>query len=151
MPSERILRQIDRLLDEADAAISKFDWESVCQCAQAVLALDPANSDGAAILAAANRALGETSPASSVSALDPAPAVAPLDAGSLPCGQQPALGSHPATFADGRYRVKSFLGEGSRKKVYLAHDQVLDRDIAVAVIKSEGLDATTNTRITREA
>ena len=62
MTSERIQRQIDRLLDEAEEGISRFDWESVRQCAQAVLALDPGNSDGAAMLAAANRALGETSP-----------------------------------------------------------------------------------------
>ena len=139
MASERILRQIDRLLDEADAAISRFDWESVLQCAQAVLALDPASTDGVAILAAANRALGEMPPSS------PAPAHPPLETESHP-SQEP-----PASFADGRYRVKSFLGEGSRKKVYLAHDEVLDRDIAIAVIKTEGLDETTSTRMIREA
>ena len=145
MPSERILRQIDRLLDEADAAISRFDWEAVCQCAQAVLALDPANTDGAAILAAANRALGETSPASAASTLASGSAPAPLESEDLTFDQP------PASFADGRYRVQSFLGEGSRKKVYLAHDEVLDRDVAIAVIKTAGRDATTNTRLTREA
>ena len=44
----------------------------------------------------------------------------------------PAL---PASFAGGRYQVKRFLGEGGRKRVYLAHDTKLDRDVAIAVIK----------------
>jgi class 3 adenylate cyclase len=47
--------------------------------------------------------------------------------------------------------VKSFLGEGGRKKVYLAHDTKLDRDVAVAVIKTEGLDDAGMTRVKREA
>jgi class 3 adenylate cyclase/tetratricopeptide (TPR) repeat protein len=60
----------------------------------------------------------------------------------------PAL---PATFAEGRYEVKGFLGEGGRKKVYLAHDSKLDRDVAVAVIKTEGLDDAGLARVKREA
>lgn len=43
------------------------------------------------------------------------------------------------------------MGEGGRKKVYLAHDGVLDRDVALAVIKTEGLDEVSRTRVTREA
>src|SRR3989338_7964320 len=34
----------------------------------------------------------------------------------------------PPSFANGRYAVKKFLGEGGKKKVYLAHDTVLDRE-----------------------
>ena len=60
----------------------------------------------------------------------------------------PAL---PSSFAAGRYTVRSFLGEGGRKKVYLAHDTKLDRDVAVAVIKTEGLDDAGLTRVKREA
>ena len=45
--------------------------------------------------------------------------------------------------------VKRFLGEGGKKRVYLAHDSLLDRDIAFALIKTEGLDAASRTRITR--
>ncbi|MFQ6030122.1 MAG: serine/threonine-protein kinase PknK, partial [Dehalococcoidia bacterium] len=37
------------------------------------------------------------------------------------------------------------------KKVYLAHDSLLDRDVAFALIKTEGLDEVSRTRITREA
>ena len=60
----------------------------------------------------------------------------------------PAL---PASFAGGRYVVKGFLGEGGRKKVYLAHDEKLDRDVAFALIKTEGLDADGLARVKREA
>jgi class 3 adenylate cyclase len=60
----------------------------------------------------------------------------------------PAL---PASFADGRYTVQRFLGEGGRKKVYLAHDEKLDRDVAVAVIKTDGLDDAGLSRVKREA
>jgi archaellum biogenesis ATPase FlaH len=42
------------------------------------------------------------------------------------------------------------LGEGGKKKVYLAHDATLDRDVAFALIKTEKLDEVARTRITRE-
>ena len=57
----------------------------------------------------------------------------------------------PSSFADGRYQVTKFLGEGGKKLVYLAHDDTLDREVAFALIKTEGLDETSRTRITREA
>ncbi|HEY5638420.1 MAG TPA: protein kinase, partial [Dehalococcoidia bacterium] len=60
----------------------------------------------------------------------------------------PAL---PTSFADGRYQVNSFLGEGGRKRVYLARDSKLDRDVAIAVIKTEGLDEGGLERVRREA
>jgi serine/threonine protein kinase/class 3 adenylate cyclase len=47
--------------------------------------------------------------------------------------------------------VNSFLGEGGRKRVYLAHDTKLDRDVAFAVVKTEGLDAAGLARVQREA
>ncbi len=59
--------------------------------------------------------------------------------------------SVPTSFANGRYQVKKMLGEGGKKKVYLAHDTLLDRDIAIYLIKTEKLDETGRTRITREA
>jgi eukaryotic-like serine/threonine-protein kinase len=61
------------------------------------------------------------------------------------------LAPEPASFAGGRYRVKKLLGEGGKKKVYLAHDTVLDRDVAFAQIKTEKLDEDARTRIKREA
>ena len=81
MDSERIQRRIDRLLDQAEEARDRSDWE----------------------------------------------------------------------FAGGRYQVKQFLGEGGKKKVYLAHDTLLDREVAFALIKTEGLDQVSRTRIQREA
>ena len=60
----------------------------------------------------------------------------------------PAL---PISFAAGRYQVKSFLGEGGRKRVYLAHDTRLDRDVAIALVKTEGLDEAGLARVHREA
>jgi class 3 adenylate cyclase/tetratricopeptide (TPR) repeat protein len=67
---------------------------------------------------------------------------APPKASSLPL---------PVSFAAGRYQVQRFLGEGGKKRVYLARDQRLDRDVAIASIKTEGLDETGLTRVRREA
>ncbi len=47
--------------------------------------------------------------------------------------------------------VKGLLGEGGKKRVYLAHDTTLDRDVAFGLIKAEGLDVAARQRITREA
>jgi class 3 adenylate cyclase len=60
----------------------------------------------------------------------------------------PAL---PASLAAGRYQVQRFLGEGGKKRVYLAHDTKLDRDVAVAVVKTDGLDEGGVKRVQREA
>jgi eukaryotic-like serine/threonine-protein kinase len=57
----------------------------------------------------------------------------------------------PTSFVNGRYQVKKFLGEGGKKKVYLAYDTVLDRDVAFALIKTEKLDDASRMRISREA
>ena len=40
----------------------------------------------------------------------------------------PAL---PASYAEGRYQGRRFLGEGGRKRVYLGHDDRLDRYVAI--------------------
>src|SRR5205085_10554984 len=57
----------------------------------------------------------------------------------------------PTQIAGGRYVVQGFLGEGGRKRVYLAHDTSLDRDVAIALVKTEGLDEAARERVEREA
>ena len=57
----------------------------------------------------------------------------------------------PTSFANGRYQVKEFLGEGGKKRVYQAHDSVLDRDVAFVLINTEGPDDAPRSRILREA
>jgi hypothetical protein len=37
----------------------------------------------------------------------------------------------------GRYRIKRFLGEGDRKRTYLADDTVFSREVALALIKPD--------------
>ncbi|HEY33511.1 MAG TPA: protein kinase [Dehalococcoidia bacterium] len=69
---------------------------------------------------------------------------------SIPVPEAP-LSPEPTSFAGGRYQVKQLLGEGGKKKVYLAHDNTLDRDVAFALIKTEKLDDEARTRIKREA
>ena len=57
MPSERIQRRIDQLLDQADAALGSEEWGRVAALCGQVLALDPANSDAAPTSRPRRRAL----------------------------------------------------------------------------------------------
>ena len=72
-------------------------------------------------------------------------------AGPYPTAQATMPARHPTSFAGGRYEIRRFLGEGGKKRVYLSYDRVLDREVALAVIKSEGLDDSSRARISREA
>ncbi len=56
----------------------------------------------------------------------------------------------PLTFAAGRYTVTRLLGEGAQKIVYLVHDAALERDCALALLKTEVLDADSLARVRRE-
>ena len=127
MTTEFLQRQIVRLLEQAAEGLERLDWDLVRARAQAVLALDPENEDARGLLDAAARA-SRPSPVSP--------------------GPQETV---PTSFANGRYQVKTFLGEGGKKRVYLAHDTLLDRDVAFALIKTEGLDAEGRERVLREA
>ncbi|MFB3120389.1 MAG: hypothetical protein ACE1Y2_07665, partial [Stenotrophomonas maltophilia] len=134
MASERIQGHIDRLLGEVDEAMMQLNWEQVRDRSQAVLALDPNNQDALTFLAAAERALGGSTPST---ANDPTTPTPPATPAKTP--------DHPTSFANGRYQVKKLLGEGGKKKVYLARDTTLDREVAFALIKTEGLDETSRT------
>ena len=41
----------------------------------------------------------------------------------------------------GRYKIKSLLGEGDRKRTYLAEDRLLGRVVALSVIKPAAAQA----------
>ena len=103
MASNRVQRQIDRLLDEAEEAAALKDWDTVRDRAEHALTFDPQNADGIAFLNAADRALSD-------STLQPATSA-------------PNPNEQPTSFANGRYQVQRFLGEGGKKKVYLAKTQ----------------------------
>jgi hypothetical protein len=47
--------------------------------------------------------------------------------------------------------VERFVGEGAKKRVYRARDTRLDRDVAIALVKAEGLDEGARARVRREA
>ncbi len=57
----------------------------------------------------------------------------------------------PASFDRGRYRVRRLIGEGARKRVYLARDTRLDRDVAVALLRAENLGKADLVRFEAEA
>ena len=59
MASERVQRRIDSLLDEAEEAIGREDWQVVAARARAVLVLDAHNADARAYLTAVERQLRE--------------------------------------------------------------------------------------------
>ena len=102
MASERIQRRIDGFLDEAEDATARYDWDAVREAAQAVLRLDPDNGDALTFLAAANREPEGTSSTSPTLSMPPS-----------------QLQDQPASFANGRYEVKRFLGEGGKKTLHL--------------------------------
>ena len=100
MASERIQRQIDRLLDEAEKALNRGEWALVQDRAGKAAALDPNNADAKTYLAAADRAIESNSQPSA----SPAAEAAVVER------------SHPTSSANGRYQVKKFLGEGGKKR-----------------------------------
>src|SRR5712692_6185143 len=57
----------------------------------------------------------------------------------------------PASFGSGRYLVRRSLGHGGQKQVYLAKDNRLDRDVVIALLKTDQLAADSVPRLTREA
>jgi hypothetical protein len=86
--SERIQRQIDRLLDEAEAGITALEWHVVRDRVTAVLALDGINQDARTYLASAQKALAKATDQLETSS---------GDASSL---------LEPSSFANGRYDVR---------------------------------------------
>ena len=135
MASERIQRRIDRLLDQIEQEADQDNWQRVLDLAKQVLGFAPDDNDAKAFLGVAEERLSSTAIP---------PTLGPRASAATPVVDQ------PTSFADGRYQVKRFLGEGGKKKVYLAHDTTLDREVAFALTETEGLDDTSRTRIQRD-
>ena len=134
MTNERVQRRVERLLDQIDAAEAAADWHLVENLAKDILDLDEKNQEALAYQRAAERRLG-------IQTMDPGPVPSPYEQAA----------PQPTSFANGRYKVVKFLGEGGKEKVYLAHDATLDRDVAFAEIKTDDLDEAARIRVTREA
>lgn len=66
-------------------------------------------------------------------------------------GSESESWSVPKSFASGRYLIRRSLGQGGQKKVYLARDERLDRDVVIALLKTEELSADSIPRLIREA
>jgi serine/threonine-protein kinase len=143
MPSERVQRRIDRLLDDSEEAADRHDWDAVAEYARTALSADPANEDALTFQGMADAARSREAP---LSTSGTAPAPSPL-----PTGEGHGTTTIPTSFANDRYQVSKFLGEGGKKRVYQAHDTLLDREVAFALIKTEGFDQTSKERISREA
>jgi hypothetical protein len=118
---------VDRLLDQADEALEAQDWQKALESAEVALNFDPANPDAQAFVEAARHGL-------KVSDIDQPEPTEGLEHDAI---NVPTEFREPISFASGRYEVKSLLGEGGKKKVYLAHDTTLDRDVAFGLIKAE--------------
>jgi len=82
--------------------------------------------------------------------LEAALALSPTIPGAR-ASQQPLETSVPTQLAGGRYRIRRLLGEGVRKRVYLARDTRLDRDVAIALLRTDDLDPQGRARIDLEA
>ncbi|MDA1257566.1 MAG: hypothetical protein O3C10_06950 [Chloroflexi bacterium] len=112
MASERVQRRIDRLLDQAEEAADQYNWQLVLQLTAGILEADPENEDGLTFRKMAEASLREPGSISEPTS----PAVGAPAAGAVPLVWGAASSSDtPAAFANGRYSVSKFLGEGGNK------------------------------------
>ena len=136
MPSERLQRRIEALLDEADTAMASGDWAAVQARARSVLAADPDNADGHEYLAMAERGL-----AAAVHAQEDTDS--PGRRGFNRTGSPRLIRRRPL-------RRPPLPGRGRPEAGLSRPRQPLDRDVAFCAIKTEGLERGRE-RIRREA
>ena len=103
MPSERMQRRIERLLDEAEVPADQHDWTLVDERVRMVLRLDAANFDAKALAAMVEEA-------DSLTRVSEPPSHSAGDGAASTATAEPL----PASFVSGRYTVQAFLGEGGR-------------------------------------
>lgn len=137
--SARVQRQVSRLLSELEDALSSREWGTVRDKSRDVLALAPDNVDAQAFLMAARRALGENNPNRSWSGT------------TFHSSISVDLAGVQGVVINGRYTLGKLIGEGARKRVYEARDSILDRRVAIAIVKIDMLDPIARRRITLEA
>ncbi len=106
------------------------------------------NRDSARFCGECGQSLSATVPCAACSADNPRDQRFCDACGSPLAAKTPVPAAEPDSLARGRYRLERFLGEGAKKRVHLARDTRLDRDVAIAFVKSEGLDLA---RVRREA
>jgi len=94
MPSERVQRRVDDLLDQAKRAVSDRDWATVQEIAEAVLIADSQNGDALVFIAMAQSALGLNTSVKPVARESSAELVDAVK---------------PESFVDGRYEVRGLL------------------------------------------
>lgn len=148
MPSERIQRQIDRLLAEADEAIGSADWQTVHRASSEALILDPENTEAQELFSIAERGVAgattsEASPApaepappeTTDTAPPPAPAVEPASAAPEPT--TPAAAPPPAPVTPAK------SGGGKRGLLIGLGAIVVVAAIAAGVFFSGALDSLT--------
>ena len=99
MATERLRQQVELLLDEAQEAVTGLDWTLVRDRAKAALSIDQENADGLALLAIAERELGD------ISAQAASPSLA------LPSEQRQIQSS--GTFFFARTRSGGYRGRGA--------------------------------------
>ena len=64
---------------------------------------------------------------------------------------RPPFLPNPPPLPTAATRSRNSSEKVAKSRVYLAQDTLLDREVAFALIKTEGLDEVSRTRITREA
>ncbi|PKB73334.1 MAG: hypothetical protein BZY75_02365 [SAR202 cluster bacterium Io17-Chloro-G7] len=135
MPSERVQRQIDLLLDQAEAAIANQDWKTVGDRARSALRLDPENQDVLAYLAAAERDLH----------LDSSLPAADISPRTIPQVDEPALEADKSRARLEQYIPKELLAklEGTRNDVASSERRVVTMlfcDVTGSTAAAESLD-----------
>jgi serine/threonine protein kinase len=123
MPSDRVQRRIDRLLDQVEEASDDRNWDLVLELSAGVLKVDSGNADAQTFRDMAEASMHQSG------------TTQPKDSSDSPgAALEVTAAATPTSFANGRYEVKSLLGEGGKKKVYRVHDITLDRDVAFGLI-----------------
>ncbi len=122
--------------DQAEEAADQLDWATVRRIAQEVLGLDPENEDAPALARAADNVS------------EPAPSSTDVER-HFEATPSSAASPHPERFAGDRYEVRRHLGDGGTKRVFLVRDTRLDREVALALVRTEGLIARSDGRSRR--